>query len=284
MSRSPVFVPPQEQFAGATTNYVDTAVAPKASLASPAFTGTPTAPTPAAADNSTKIATTAYVDSSLPIGSIIMYGGTTAPTGWHLCNGTAHGSTALQTALGGSTTTPDLRDKFVVGVGSTYSRGDTGGAASVTLTAAQSGLPAHTHAATTSPESTDHSHSGTTGSQNANHSHTGTTSSSGAHTHPSPSGYDYALTPQGGDPSASKGSGGYNYVSGRSESVSSAGTHNHTVTTGGVSANHQHAFTTGGRSASHTHAVSVSNNSAADAGSSHENRPPFYALVFIIKK
>lgn len=35
----------------------------RAPLASPAFTGTPTAPTPAAGDNSTKIATTAYVQS-----------------------------------------------------------------------------------------------------------------------------------------------------------------------------------------------------------------------------
>jgi hypothetical protein len=35
----------------------------KAELASPAFTGTPTAPTPASDDNSTKLATTAYVMS-----------------------------------------------------------------------------------------------------------------------------------------------------------------------------------------------------------------------------
>lgn len=36
-----------------------------ATLASPNFTGTPTAPTPTASDNSTKIATTAYVDAAL---------------------------------------------------------------------------------------------------------------------------------------------------------------------------------------------------------------------------
>lgn len=46
---------------------------------------------------------------------------------------------------GASMTLPDLRDKFLAGAGSTYSVGDTGGADSVTLTAAQSGLPAHTH-------------------------------------------------------------------------------------------------------------------------------------------
>ena len=37
----------------------------KAPLASPAFTGTPTAPTPSAGDDSTKIATTAYVQGEV---------------------------------------------------------------------------------------------------------------------------------------------------------------------------------------------------------------------------
>lgn len=47
----------------ATTAYVDAADALKASLASPALTGNPTAPTQTAGNNSTRIATTAYVDA-----------------------------------------------------------------------------------------------------------------------------------------------------------------------------------------------------------------------------
>jgi hypothetical protein len=43
---------------------VNTALALKADLASPALTGTPTAPTATAGDNSTKIATTAYADAA----------------------------------------------------------------------------------------------------------------------------------------------------------------------------------------------------------------------------
>jgi hypothetical protein len=46
-----------------TQNAVFDALALKADLASPALTGSPTAPTQAAGDDSTKIATTAYVDS-----------------------------------------------------------------------------------------------------------------------------------------------------------------------------------------------------------------------------
>ena len=48
-------------FAGTVTTSLGT----KAPLASPALTGTPTAPTPAAGDSTTKIATTEYVQGSL---------------------------------------------------------------------------------------------------------------------------------------------------------------------------------------------------------------------------
>lgn len=49
----------------ATTAFVTTAVSTKANIASPTFTGTPAAPTPATATNSTQIATTAYVKTNL---------------------------------------------------------------------------------------------------------------------------------------------------------------------------------------------------------------------------
>ncbi|APR88473.1 Phage tail fiber protein [Minicystis rosea] len=67
----------------------------------------------------------------LPRGLILMWAGALAdiPAGWALCDGTQG--------------TPDLRDKFVVGAGSSYSVGATGGADQVTLTVNQ--MPAHTH-------------------------------------------------------------------------------------------------------------------------------------------
>lgn len=80
----------------ATTAFVATSLDGFAPLASPAFTGTPTAPTPAAADDSTKIATTAWVRANMPsvsevvpIGGILPYGGTTAPSGYLICDGSA---------------------------------------------------------------------------------------------------------------------------------------------------------------------------------------------------
>ncbi|MEI8128045.1 MAG: tail fiber protein [bacterium] len=94
--------------------------------------------------------------SSVPVGSIISYAGATAPTGWLLCSGQAVSTTtyanlysAIGTAYGSGSGTfnlPDLSSRFVVGaMGTTYTRGATGGADSVTLTGAQTGVAAHTH-------------------------------------------------------------------------------------------------------------------------------------------
>lgn len=49
----------------ASTAFVQSAISPLAPLASPAFTGTPTAPTATTGDNSTNIATTAFVYSAI---------------------------------------------------------------------------------------------------------------------------------------------------------------------------------------------------------------------------
>jgi hypothetical protein len=99
------------------------------SSVSPAFTGVPTAPTAAAGTNTTQIATTAFVQTVIPSGVIVMWSGSiaTIPSGWLLCNG--------------SSGTPDLRDRFVVGAGTTYAVAATGGSANATLVS-------HTHTAT----------------------------------------------------------------------------------------------------------------------------------------
>ncbi len=55
-------------------NAIQSAVATKADSSSPSFSGTPTAPTPSFGDDSTKVATTAFVQDALasayPIGSV----------------------------------------------------------------------------------------------------------------------------------------------------------------------------------------------------------------------
>ena len=112
---------------------IATAIASKADTNSPTFTGTPLAPTAAAGTNNTQIATTAFVAafSAVPAGVIVMWSGSIAsiPSGWALCNG--------------SNGTPDLRDRFVVGAGSSYAVAATGGSKDAIAVS-------HTHTATVS--------------------------------------------------------------------------------------------------------------------------------------
>jgi hypothetical protein len=87
----------------------------KANIASGEFTGVPKAPTRNVLTSNTAIATTAFVHSVLPYGCILMWSGSiaTIPAGYALCDGT--------------NSTPDLRNRFVVGAGNTYSVTDIGG-------------------------------------------------------------------------------------------------------------------------------------------------------------
>ena len=102
-------------------------------------------------DNLYPILQTAVVpNTTIPAGLIAIWSGSTGsiPTGWVLCNG--------------SNGTPDLRNNFVVGAGSTYAVGATGGSANAVVVA-------HTHTitnvagggATTSFSSTTGTSSGT---------------------------------------------------------------------------------------------------------------------------
>ena len=87
----------------------NTLTASFAPLASPAFTGTPTAPTPAAGNNSTDIATTAFVDNALttyaPLASPAFTGTPTAPTPASTDNSTTLATTAfVKSAIGTNAT------------------------------------------------------------------------------------------------------------------------------------------------------------------------------------
>lgn len=195
-----------------------------------------------------------------PIGTIVMWPQNSAPDGWHLCNGTTHGSPALAAVLGGSTVTPNLVDRFIIGAGAPKPVGTTGGADAVTLTAGQSGLRDHAHGASTAGASADHSHSGSTGSVNRNASHSHSAS------------INEGLTT--GDSTA------YIDTADNDTSVGEV----FAVKVYATDTNHEHGFSTGGVSADHGHAVTVGGSGWANATEAHENQPPFYALSYIIRK
>jgi microcystin-dependent protein len=114
-------------------------------------------------------------DFNIPLGIILLWSGSLAsiPSGWNLCNG--------------SGSTPDLRDRFALGVSASENPGAVGGTIAHTHT--YSDLPLHTH--TTAGNGT-HSHNMQAGSTLNNGarfgtslsgSGTGATESSGAHNH-----------------------------------------------------------------------------------------------------
>ena len=203
-----------------------------------------------------------------PVGTIVATAATSAPTGWILCNGTAvvqatHPDLYLLCA-----TTPDLRGRALVGVGTgtgltARARNDIGGAETVTLNTGN--MPTHTHAntltnnAVTSGAGSAHFHANTL---------SGNTVPTDTHTHTQVAAFT----------STYQANNGLSYTNGGS-------VQNQDVYTSGPSATQTVSITNVNESA-HTHSVTSNvsiTNQSQGSGGSHDNMQPFYALNYIIK-
>lgn len=200
----------------------------------------------------------AVANALVPVGTIAMYGGASAPTGWLLCDGSAidSGYTALKAIVGDNT--PDLKGRFALGDNSTLTLLATGGSTTI----GTNNLPAHSHAntasASTSVSITDpgHDHDGNTGSTNISHSHglpDARTTSSTSHTHTGTTTY----------------AAGGSSTGGALTSDSAGGSHTHTI-----------ASDTTGISASATTTVTMTN---ANTGGGEAYYQPYVVVNYIIK-
>lgn len=200
--------------------------------------------------------------SSLPraelTGTILIWSGLTAPSGWQLCDGSAisrstyaalFAITSTRFGAGNGTTTfnvPDLRGRFPVGYDSgnapfnVFGRDGIGGSKEVTLTPPQ--MPAHNHY--------------------YDHYHTGVTNLDGAHRHNTK-----------GVNGANIAGSGYSYMVQDDDNVGS-------VWTNSSSSEHQHAFATSWATVS---GASKPNTDNAGSDQGHPNLPPYLPINFIIK-
>ncbi|MBN1814723.1 MAG: hypothetical protein JXA14_22980 [Anaerolineae bacterium] len=220
------------------------------------------------------------------VGTIKMWGRSIdeIPYGWALCDG--------------DNGTPDLTNRFIVGAGGSYSPGDTGGADTVDLS--------HSHGyGTLATDSDSHSHdvTGTSGSESSHTHGDGSlaASSESSHTH--------------GDGTYAAATGGtHGHTDGGTTEPCAHGTdhnvlqdiwvnndttgHTHAVTgTSGTGSSHTHTIsgtTAAGSSHSHgdgtyatnsdSHSHAVTSGATGTGGTTtHDNRPQFYAVVFIMR-
>lgn len=128
--------------------------------------------------------TEAGAAAPLPSGMLAPFAGAAAPTGWLLCDGGTFSATAYPqlaavlgntygVASGDNYYLPDLRGRTPIGAGTgtgltARTLAATVGVESVTLTSAQSGVPAHSHANTVTNGDHGHAWTGQNSSLNNN--------------------------------------------------------------------------------------------------------------------
>ena len=224
---------------------------------------------------------------SSPTGAMLQYAGSSAPSGYLLCDGGSYSTTtyaALYAVIGytyggsgGTFNLPDLRGRVPMGAGTgtgltARTLAGTGGTETHTLSTAE--LPAHNHGLTNTLSVASHTHGATgltfTGTA-------GTTGDESAHTH-GPGTYETNFqsvtntTVTGAAGRLTTGTGVTRAVSGTSGAGSA---HNHSFTPNGSIGG-----STASGTASLTGSLSVNNSGSGDA---HNNLQPYLVLNYIIK-
>jgi|TARA_B100000073_G_scaffold82788_1_gene63436 microcystin-dependent protein len=203
------------------------------------------------AGSTTLAATASAVKSLMPVGSVIMYAGNAAPTGYLECNGQSIAGDSAYAALRAivGNNLPDLRGEFVRGWDNT--KGTDNGRALLSFQDDQ--FKTHTH------------------NMDVNGGHNHALSNAGIHVHGINAVGDHDhRSPWRAQSNSSDGGGGNSEIKGGStNNTGGGGAHNHSMDNAG---NHNHAMATAG---SHDHTIS-------NTGST-ETRPRNIALMYCIK-
>jgi microcystin-dependent protein len=194
-------------------------------------------------------------------GMIMLWYGSVAsiPSGWVLCDG--------------NNSTPDLRNRFVIGSGSgsSYPINQTGGSADATLVSHSHTINNHTHSFSGSD-----SHSHTIN----NHTHTfSATTGSDSHSHS----YSSANHPSSSGPEQDQSGGPENRTQFNVGKTTGSDSHSHSVS--GTTGNPSNTGTNSQTVSISGNTGNPSNTGTNSQGSSatNKNLPPYYALCYIMK-
>ena len=223
-----------------------------------------------------------------PAGTVSMWSGTASsvPTGYLLCDGSAVSRVAytdLFNAIGtahgvgdGSTTfnLPNLRNRFVVGEGSSYALAATGGSADATLVSHSHTVDSHSHGdGTLSVDNHSHNFNGNLNASTSQNTH--------SHVMPGDDQLTFANNLAGWN---NRSAGAYSYDANSSTSgggqmwLTSDNSHSHNVN-GNCSGNTDNSTANiSGNTGSSTPGTNSQGSSATNA-----NLPPYYALCYVIK-
>lgn len=217
--------------------------------------------------------------SAAPIGSIMAYAGTAAPSGWHICDGSALSRATYADLFGVIDDTygegngvstfniPDFRGRFPLGrsfsgrtlYANTMTLGETGGEELHTLDELE--LPSHNHVQNA------HTH------EMGVHNHSGYTAYTGGHEHAENFGADWYFTITTNEnheeyavPLPGTGARAYPRSGGTADG----------------SDIHSHGFSTNYTDPGDT-APATATNQAAGGGWPHQNMPPYQVVLYIIR-
>ena len=214
----------------------------------------------------------------LPSGVISQFAGSTAPTGYLLCQGQTLSTTTYSNLFsvigytyGGSGSNfkvPDLQSRIPVGKGPDSefdTLGETGGAKTNTLTTQN--MAAHTHSGTTGTVSSGHTHNFETGGFSADHTH------SYRHNH--------SYTAVQDRFTVSRATGTITTYSALAPTASGTAFNGTDPQTGTSSSNHSHGGTTGDINQNHNHGFTTDNGTGS--ATAVNNLQPYIVVNYIIK-